>query len=565
MIGTRARARAAPPAGCRYPDPEVEPSPTAASISACRVADDDPDVADARRPASPPAVEENRLVGATGTSCFASGVGDRREPRARAARQDQAAQGRSPPHAGEHTQPAAKPRSASSTAPPGPKPRPSSSTSASRRFRRRRRPRRLERDGGPSPASRERRPLPRPLSRSRRRPRCPRPAVSCSPLWGVALGCGLDGRLRGACPDACVLTRRAASWVARARSARGCSRPAPARRRLGILAKRHAGVVDDAARVLVVHVRHGQHRGSVRQVGLAAPSSTSSLAFSLLFFAARARHGAQQVAGLCRAGSRGDANCTSREAFASRQVQATRCEERAGEAALAERERPDARTLCAVGRPGGSGLDQAHHSLDGVAVGMPRGEISQRCQAKCTVLALGGTGREERDARLLRDLRQRCGEPGEVRRRDAASGRLGPPLPARPRAACRLRPTSSRRRSPPCAGGRGRRRPGQTIDLAHDRPRRPPPALAPPRRARRHEGARTVDIGVEQAVQRHGAIGVRRRGIGEVDDDAGLLPYGAAASRARRAAGRRGGSPSARGACRSSRAARSSPRPAAAR
>ena len=63
----------------------------------------------------------------------------------------------------------------------------------------------------------------------------------------------------------------------------------------------------------------------------------------------------------------------------------------------------------------------------------------------------------------------------------------------------------------------------QPLGVAQHGARLAPPALAPARRLGSDERARLVEVDVEQAVQRDGALGVRRRRIDEVDDDAGLL------------------------------------------
>ena len=63
----------------------------------------------------------------------------------------------------------------------------------------------------------------------------------------------------------------------------------------------------------------------------------------------------------------------------------------------------------------------------------------------------------------------------------------------------------------------------QPLGVAQHRPRLAAPALPPARRLGRDERAGLVEVDVEQAVQRHRAVGVRRGRIDEVDDDAGLL------------------------------------------
>ena len=152
----------------------------------------------------------------------------------------------------------------------------------------------------------------------------------------------------------------------------------------------------------------------------------------------------------------------------------------------------------------------------------------------------------------------------QVGRRDAASGGLGPELllvGGQHVGGDRLPVGDDRRAAPRRVVGHGH----EPVDLAHHRPPSCASAAGVVGGRGVTERARPVHVGVEQAVQRHRAVGVRRRRIGEVDDDAGLLaavqPHDAADALLVDAAARR----SARGACRSSRAARSSPRPAAAR
>ncbi len=257
-------------------------------------------------------------------------------------------------------------------------------------------------------------------------------------------------------------------------------------------------------------------------------------------------------------------NCTSREALASRHVQATRCDSEPAKppspSASSSTRAPCARSAAQVGAASirrttrstvfGSGWREARspsaasrsarclHSAAQVAKNVMR--VSSETFASVAVSRVRSVGR------------------------DAPGGGLGPQLllVGRQHVGRDRLPVGDDRGAPALRVVGDRHEP---VDLAHHRARGAAPALAAARRSRRDERAGPVDIRVEQAVQRHRAVRVRRRGIGEVDDDARPPCGGAGASRGRRAAGRRAGSRSARGACRSSRAGRSSPRRAAAR
>ena len=233
--------------------------------------------------------------------------------------------------------------------------------------------------------------------------------------------------------------------------------------------------------------------------------------------------------------------------------------------AVAHRQQQHPRALAAVLLPGRRGLDQpAGHrerrlARAGCAARSPSA-VSRSRRWRFSAAQVKRKSSRASGSRAVDPLGQRV----HVGRRDAAGRdhRPRPLLVQRQLRGVDQLPLARDDRDPPLRIVRHRHDPGRFLD---DRPGR----LAAARRRRGGGGvtsaAGPVGVDVEQRVQRDGALGVRRAGLGEVDDDAGLLAPVQAHDPARPAAGRRGGWRSARGACRPSPAARSSPRPGSAR
>ena len=138
------------------------------------------------------------------------------------------------------------------------------------------------------------------------------------------------------------------------------------------------------------------------------------------------------------------------------------------------------------------------------------------------MLVLGRAGGEEQHPRLVRDGRQHLRELLEVLLADAPAGVLGPhPLLVDRQPVDRdLLPVAQDDLAALDRIGCDRNEPAR---LAHQRLREPAPALPPPRRAGRDERTGVVHVDPEQRVDGDGAVGVRRRGLAEVDHHARLL------------------------------------------